>query len=112
MENVPLWGRERDTISFGADFAYVPADLYITLSGARHGSLWADSDQIAPLAPSVVIDFSIKKGLYTFGDYGKANIKVAVKNVFNEDYQTSFTDEDFLDTQPGRSFYVALEYAY
>jgi vitamin B12 transporter len=113
VENEKLNDRSRDTLSFGADFAYKPAQLIIGLNGVRHGKMITGSSTAeGPVEPATVFDFNIKKGLYTFGDYGTASIKVNVKNIFNEDYQRTRTTVNLMDTMPGRSFYVALEYSY
>ncbi|MDR2339139.1 MAG: hypothetical protein LBF40_03250, partial [Deltaproteobacteria bacterium] len=68
-----------------------------------------------PIHSSVVLNLDIRKTIFTFGDYGKANLKVAVRNITNEEYEFATPDSRSryqYATMPGRSFYVALEYAY
>jgi vitamin B12 transporter len=99
-----LSDRGRDSASFGVVFSYPSIKLTASLDGVRNGNMDSGGTH---LEDSTVWDFSLKKALFSSESYGDVNIKLTVKNMLNEDYQT--TDDDVM---PGRSFYVALEYNY
>jgi outer membrane receptor protein involved in Fe transport len=114
VKHEDLANRAKDTVSFGIDFSYEPASFDASINGVRHGKMRTKTgtEPWKSVKSAVVFDVNIKKGLYTTEDYGRVNLKVNLKNIFNKTYTRTTTEEGFDDFMPGRSFYVALEYAF
>ncbi|MDR1040364.1 MAG: TonB-dependent receptor [Deltaproteobacteria bacterium] len=104
----PLADRGKDNASFGVQFSYPAYKLSASIDGTWIGPMYSGSGSSArDISGGTVFDFSIRKALFSTENSGDVYIKANVRNLFNEEYQTTVDD-----IMPGRSFYVALEYNY
>ncbi|MDR1656054.1 MAG: TonB-dependent receptor [Deltaproteobacteria bacterium] len=104
----PLNDRGRDTTSFGLEFSYPSYKLSASLDGVRYGNMQSGTASTNDrINDSVVWNFSLRKSIFTTDHFGDVYLKAAIKNLFNEEYQTTLDD-----VMPGRSFYLGLEYNY
>jgi outer membrane receptor protein involved in Fe transport len=100
----------KTTMGGGIRFRYPGVKLSANLNFTYWGHTPYTYNGVLTEAPGYTIaNFSLKKGLIDFGNYGDMEIRLDVSNLFNKEYVYG-NPRNVTYYMPGRSFYAALIY--
>ena len=111
MQTVPKY-----TMAAGVYFKHIPSDLTANVSVSYFDEFNATAG--SPQNHYTVVNASVEKRLFEFGDYGQFNLRAEVRNMFNEKYCGSVNRTVSPSGavsgyyMPGRTFYLAAIYKF